>query len=203
VDCNFDDLQKVDCTANRTEGALLEVQHEQHVEVAIDKGLCIAKLEKACNASDECVGFNWPGQILKKRCSSMVKVPSTDSTYFKVCCDFFMFCSSAVAIVLIASLLLIPIQASKTGLPGYACVGGGGKLQTTGSSLSTCMLVPSGKHATADCDGECGAPPPLADSLAALAYRWQHTRWDPVTLPATAVGDAAAISKALLAKYPQ
>jgi hypothetical protein len=104
LDCNFDDLQKIDCSStaasalqNKTlRETLREILREtlgetlggdQAVEIQsgeIDKGLCLAKLESACNASDECIGFNWPGRILKKACSSVLKVPGTDSTYFKV-----------------------------------------------------------------------------------------------------------------------
>eukprot|EP01047_Picozoa_sp_COSAG01_P078961 COSAG01_NODE_14794_length_1409_cov_1.172519_1_plen_218_part_10 len=58
------------------------------------------------------------------------------------------------------------------------------------------------KLATTDhTDADATAPPPLANSLAAFAYHWQHTRWDSHTLPAEPVGDAVVISKRLLAKY--
>jgi hypothetical protein len=81
-------------------------------------------------------------------------------------------------------------------VPRSACVGGFCAPHTGPNA--------SGTFVGSTCGGTCPARPvtPLSTLLAHFAAAWQHTTWTEEALPSAPVGDAVAVAKAMLAKYP-
>ena len=82
-DCNFEDIGKaLKCPASNDSGGTASGPNVLVENGAEDPSACIAFLEEACNAESECVGFNYPGMILKHGCSGWEPSPNSHF-YFK------------------------------------------------------------------------------------------------------------------------
>ena len=81
-------------------------------------------------------------------------------------------------------------------VPRSACIGGF-CAPPTGPNAS-------GTFVGSTCGGTCPVRPvtPLSTLLAHFAAAWQHTTWTEEALPSAPVGDAVAVAKAMLGKYP-
>ena len=76
--------------------------------------------------------------------------------------------------------------------------------------LTVCLwlqaVVANGTHNGTTCGGACPLPPkppPLTQQLAEFASAWQNETWSEASLPSQKVGDAVAMAKKMLAKYPK
>jgi hypothetical protein len=148
-DCNFDDLGPKDPCPHKADPD------------------CLASLEKACNDTARCVGFNFPHGILKQACSHFIQVPDASSTVY----------------------LKAGYSPTRSSCVNGVCHANAGK---------------DGKYAGDACGGTCPAPPVpnLGKMLAAFAAAWQNETWSEERLPSSPQGDAVAVAKAMLAKYP-
>lgn len=164
-DCNFADIgdRKELCTGK-------------------SKADCIAALEAACDANSKCVGFNYPGDILKSACPACTKPPPRCSGWEPARGSTFYF------------------------KPGH-----GPPAPLTSSCEGKFCYVQSHGNGTfngTDCGQQCPpkpAPPNVKALLTQFETEWALERWVTpkqfAAYPAAPVGDPVSTAAAMLKKY--
>jgi len=164
-DCNYQDIEKVTCPSSGL---------ELHGGGG-DPEACIAFAEAACDRKPGCIGFNYPGLILKAGCTGWETSPR-NHFYFKPG-------STAPKSSCIDGYCSVNTQGNGT-YPGMDCNG-------------QCPQKPKPKPKS--CAGH-----QFTKRLSDFSTKWNNEVWteDDVDLPSEPVGDPVATAIAMLAKYP-
>ena len=158
-DCNFNDIGKHQCKG-------------------LDRDACVSALEALCDRDAKCVGFNYPGRILKSACPACMRRPPCNGWEPSPASTFYF-------------------------KPGH-----GPPAPVTSSCIQGFCYVQShgnGTHQGSDCDKQCPlkpAPPNVNKLLAQFDDEWAHRPWDSDVDPAHPVGDPVEMANMMLRKYP-